>query len=182
MIPFIDLTNILTLVSTIGLGIPIIASEMTYPKCHKMGKLWGMVRQWAYRLASFVVVQTEMGRSFFSPEIKARTRVIPNPVIVPDNFKANSTKKPLKATKTLIAMGRLSTEKGFDLLLAAFAQVVKSCPDWKLDIWGEGDQRKKLENLREELGLTGKVNLRGITREPYDRMKESDLFILSSHF
>jgi GalNAc-alpha-(1->4)-GalNAc-alpha-(1->3)-diNAcBac-PP-undecaprenol alpha-1,4-N-acetyl-D-galactosaminyltransferase len=39
VIPFIDLTNILTLISTIGLATPVIAAEMTHPKYHKMGKL-----------------------------------------------------------------------------------------------------------------------------------------------
>jgi GalNAc-alpha-(1->4)-GalNAc-alpha-(1->3)-diNAcBac-PP-undecaprenol alpha-1,4-N-acetyl-D-galactosaminyltransferase len=186
VIPFIDLTNILTLISTIGLEIPVLVAEMTHPKYHKMGKLWGCVRAWIYRRASCVVVQTEIGLSFFSPEIQCRSKIIPNPVIapviVPENCSLDSHSKSLKDAKTLIAMGRLSTEKGFDLLLKAFVKVVSSCPDWKLIVWGEGDQRKKLEDLSEELGLKEKVSFPGITHKPYEKMKESDLFVLSSQF
>jgi|TARA_B100000809_G_scaffold88269_1_gene86652 glycosyltransferase involved in cell wall biosynthesis len=134
VIPFLDLTNILTVLSTIGLAIPVIAAERTHPKYHQMGKLWGGLRNWAYRRASCVVVQTEISLSFFSPEIQRRSRVIPNPVIALENCNIDSPTTTFKDTKTLIAIGRLSKEKGFDLLLMAFVKVVNSCPDWKLVI------------------------------------------------
>lgn len=182
VIPFVDLTNILTLISTMGLAVPVIASEMTHPQYHKMGKLWGFVREWAYRRARCVVVQTDVGLSFFSKNIQRRSRVIPNPVIVPENHNPDTSDNDFENTKTIIAMGRLSKEKGFDLLLRAFAVVADRCPEWKLVVWGEGDQREMLESLRKELALTEKVSLPGITRKPYEKMMESDLFVLSSHF
>jgi glycosyltransferase involved in cell wall biosynthesis len=83
-----------------------------------------------------VVVQTEIGLSFFPPEIQCRSKVIPNPIIAPEKCSLDSDSKGLKDTKTLITMGRLSNEKGFDLLLKAFVTVVSSCPDWKLVVWG----------------------------------------------
>ena len=81
-----------------------------------------------------MVVQTEISLSFFSPEIQRRSRVIPNPVIALENCNIDSPTTTFKDTKTLIAIGRLSKEKGFDLLLMAFVKVVNSCPDWKLVI------------------------------------------------
>jgi glycosyltransferase involved in cell wall biosynthesis len=92
------------------------------------------------------------------------------------------SKITVKPNNALIAMGRLSFEKGFDMLLVAFSKAVKNCNGWKLTIWGEGDQRENLEKLIEELDLTEMVKLPGVTRNPYGKMQESDLFVLSSRF
>ena len=182
IIPISDLTSILTLVSTFGLNIPVIVSEMVHPKFHVMGRFWGGLRELIYRCADFVVVQTEEGRSFFSPEIKRRSKVIPSPVLIPNDFNAKASAIFNTTTKTLIAMGRLSEQKGFDLLLNAFSRVAPDFPEWRLNIWGEGDQQAKLESMREELGLIEKVNFPGVTSDSYGEMKKSDLFVLSSRF
>jgi GalNAc-alpha-(1->4)-GalNAc-alpha-(1->3)-diNAcBac-PP-undecaprenol alpha-1,4-N-acetyl-D-galactosaminyltransferase len=182
IIPFGDLTGILTLVSIYGLNFSVMVSEAVHPKYHVMGRFWGGVREWVYRCAHFVVVQTEEGLSFFSPEIKRRSRVIPSPVLIPNDTNSDDSAKSMTTPKTLMAMGRLNEQKGFDLLLNAFARVSPNFPEWMLNIWGEGDQRGKLEFMRDELGLAGKVNFPGITSDSYGEMKKSDLFVLSSRF
>lgn len=52
---------------------------------------------------------------------------------------------PTQATKTVLSVGRLRHEKGFDLLIQAWQQVVKQYPDWQLKIIGSGEQAQQLK-------------------------------------
>ncbi len=78
------------------------------------------------------------------------------------------------------AVGRLSAEKGFDLLIRATGRLLRAGRDVELWVAGEGDERPKLEALIQELGLGERVKLLGYrndTREVYHAL---DLFVLSS--
>jgi glycosyltransferase involved in cell wall biosynthesis len=80
----------------------------------------------------------------------------------------------------VIAAGRLTLQKGFDRLIAAFAQVAERHPRWTLRICGDGPQRASLARQIMELGLSNNVFLLG----PVDRldlqMCSASLFVLSS--
>jgi glycosyltransferase involved in cell wall biosynthesis len=82
--------------------------------------------------------------------------------------------------KQLMAMGRLSHEKGFDLLLQAFARLAPHHPDWDLTIWGEGALKEQLMQQRDDLALTDRVSIPGPTRSPREQLAASDIFVLSS--
>ncbi len=73
-------------------------------------------------------------------------------------------------------------QKGFDLLIEAFARVAPSFPDWELTIHGEGDSRAGLEAARDRLGLTDRVQLPGPTRDLPSALTTADLFVLSSRY
>jgi glycosyltransferase involved in cell wall biosynthesis len=84
-------------------------------------------------------------------------------------------------TPRLIAIGRLTPQKNFPLLLRGFARLVKQHPA-RLVILGEGEQRSSLETLIEELGLSELVELPGFVSNPYAWLSQADLFVLSSRF
>jgi glycosyltransferase involved in cell wall biosynthesis len=83
---------------------------------------------------------------------------------------------------TVVAAGRLTGQKGFDLLLRAWARVAPEAPGWQLRIYGRGPQHKDLEVLIDELGLDGRAHLMGATREIGKAMAGASLFALSSRF
>ncbi len=80
------------------------------------------------------------------------------------------------------AVGRLTRQKGFDLLIEAFARIATRHPEWKLVIWGEGDDRKSLEALRDALDLRDRVELPGVTQRPGLWVETADVFVLSSRY
>jgi GalNAc-alpha-(1->4)-GalNAc-alpha-(1->3)-diNAcBac-PP-undecaprenol alpha-1,4-N-acetyl-D-galactosaminyltransferase len=178
VVSFIGLMNILTLVATIGSKIPVIISERENPEFSIMGKFWSLLRQRIYKRSAHLVVQTRAVLTQFSSSIQENSRIIPNPVLVP-NYKGPDLRLETNS-KTLMAMGRLSKEKGFDLLLKAFSPLAKKFPDWMLEIWGEGAQRETLESLRDELGLQDRVRFPGLAKEHYRTMLCADIFVLSS--
>jgi glycosyltransferase involved in cell wall biosynthesis len=78
------------------------------------------------------------------------------------------------------AVGRLSAEKGFDLLVRAVAQLVCEGLDVGLLIAGEGDERGHLEALIEELGLRERVTLLGYCSDTRELYQALDVYVLSS--
>ena len=83
-------------------------------------------------------------------------------------------------SKTVVAAGRLSRIKGFDLLIAAWADVAAVHPDWQLQIWGEGGLRQELTQQIADLGLTGQVRLMGFSNQLFTEMSKASIFVLSS--
>lgn len=77
----------------------------------------------------------------------------------------------------IVAVGRLSPQKGFDILIQAMARVPGA---WSLEIWGDGTQRSALDELIAGLDLQDRVHLRGYTPDPFSVMRNADLFVLSS--
>lgn len=110
----------------------------------------------------------------------------PNPVITKETELAaqQPPKHPWlidKSMPTVIAVGRLSYQKGFDMLLDAFSDVQKKIPS-RLIIFGEGELREELEQQVSELGLSDNVSLPGYSDNIIAEMKAADLYVLSSRF
>lgn len=89
--------------------------------------------------------------------------------------------KSIESKPILLSVGRLEYQKGFDLLLKAFAKVKKEGLEGTLVILGEGSMRKYLEDMVSDLNLKDDVILPGFVN-PYPIMANSDVFILSSRY
>ena len=79
-----------------------------------------------------------------------------------------------------MGLGRLTPEKGFDLLIEAFAKLSDTWPTARLVIWGEGGERERLERIRASHDLAGRVELPGETRVPEQVLESATVFVLSS--
>ena len=181
VVSFMDQTNVLVLLATRALRLPVVVAEHSDPAQQRLSWSWEKLRRLIYPQADAIVMLSDAAKSYFPPHIQERVRVVPNPVVV-DRVVAGRPSDPPPVGPTLIAVGRLSQEKGFDLLLEAFALVAPSHPAWRLTIWGEGTLRGDLERLRDDLGLRERVALPGATGEIHQRMEEADLFVLSSRY
>jgi len=80
------------------------------------------------------------------------------------------------------AVGRLETQKRFDILLQAFAQVRSARPQLRLFIVGEGGERMKVEDMIARLGLKNSCNLLGHRTDIVDLHHAFDLFVQSSDY
>jgi len=112
--------------------------------------------------------------------------VIYNPIITPDIQvkKDEALEDPWFGNNqppVVLAIGRLTNQKGFDILLRAFAQV-RSQRIAHLLILGEGEERPSLISLIKELGLDKDVRLPGFISNPYHYMANASLFVLSSRW
>ena len=125
------------------------------------------------KLDQFVVL-TEEDRSAW-PELK-------NICVIPDPLSFSPQRVSSLADKRVIAVGRYVYQKGFDLLLKAWAQVEKDFPDWELSIFGEGD-RTPYVKLMEGLGIHPEnCHLETRSSDIENEYCHSSLFVFSSRF
>ncbi|HUI41942.1 MAG TPA: glycosyltransferase [Terriglobia bacterium] len=82
----------------------------------------------------------------------------------------------------LLASGRLTFMKGFDLLLEAMSRVVREFPAADLTILGRGPLEGELKALAERLHLSDRVRFPGYQLNPYPWVKHADMFVLSSRY
>lgn len=123
-------------------------------------------------------VKQDLVRHFSIPS--DRITVVPNPVNLERIRRLGAEHVAIEAGIPLIvAVGRLVQVKGFDLLIRAFAKVLRSLSA-KLLIIGEGDERAALEALINELHLTDRVTLAGTQANPWKYMARADVVALAS--
>ncbi|MEV6632051.1 glycosyltransferase family 4 protein [Actinoplanes sp. NPDC051470] len=84
--------------------------------------------------------------------------------------------------KVVVAAGRFSRQKGFDLLVEAWAAVHAKHPEWRLAIFGNGPDREKLIARAEELEMSDSVRMPGITRKLDQELAAASIYVLSSRF
>jgi glycosyltransferase involved in cell wall biosynthesis len=168
--------NAITLAATIGLGVPVIACERNNPERQQAHPGWNAALRLLYRRAAAIVCQTEASRRCLPRGVRDRAVVIPNPV---EPFAIRPADPP---PPRLVAVGRLTHQKGFDLLIEAYARVAARHPAWRLDIWGEGEDRDRLRRLVDQFGMADRIVLRGLSAVPGGWLAEAGALVLSSRY
>ncbi len=181
VVSFIDKTNVLVLLATFGLGVPVVVSEQIDPRKHSVGMVAAALRRVLYPSACAVVVLTA-GMSQWARRIvkKEAIYVVPSPIS--EQFLGSRKSNGSSTLHTVVAMGRMEPQKGFDRLLTAFAKCAQRHPEWTLRIVGEGTERPRLHALTVRLGLESRIRLDTVTKEPEKVLRDSDLFVLSSRY
>lgn len=110
--------------------------------------------------------------------------VLHNPLDRDSILKLSETPCPLEKTgiPTVCAVGRLNSEKNFEMLLRAHANVRKKGIAHRVCIVGEGPEREKLEALIESLDIKDTAILAGYQSNPYPYIKNADFLALSSFY
>lgn len=103
-------------------------------------------------------------------------RVIPNAA----NFIADSYSD--SSAKRVIAVGRLDYQKSFDRLILVWEKVHEKMPDWRLDIFGQGEWKEMLQQMIDERGLQDVVKLNAPTKNIGREYAESSMLVMSSHY
>lgn len=130
-----------------------------------------------FRKADGVILQTKQCFDFFPEAIKNKAVILKNPVsqsFFRERFEG-------ERENTITAVGRIDENKNHEMLIRAFAQIVDDYPDYKLIIYGEGELRKKLIGLVEELDLEEQISLPGATKEVAEAIYKTGVFVLSSN-
>ncbi|MFL5639232.1 MAG: glycosyltransferase family 4 protein, partial [Gemmatimonadaceae bacterium] len=190
VISFMTSTNVLALIAARKERVPVVVSERADPRYYPIQSAWAGLRRLTYPWASAIVVQTpEVGqwaKGFVRPEA---VKVIPNFVVAPaDGFRrygepiAIDAANARPAVRQVMGMGRLDDQKGFDLLIRAFAMCRKGRPGWQLTILGEGVRRAEFEALARKLDVASHVRFLGRVEDPTRYLREADLFVLSSRY
>lgn len=154
------------------------------------GALLQRLTPWVYRRADALITVSEGLRDEAVDDFGAardKVHVIPNSVAV-ETIRAGAAQPEPHPwlddpeITTLIAIGRLTAQKNYPVLLSAYAQLAARHPQTRLLILGEGELRADLEARVEQLGLSDRVELAGSRPNPFGYLARADVFLSSSDF
>jgi glycosyltransferase involved in cell wall biosynthesis len=153
------------------------------------GRALRVAMRLAYRRADAVIAVSRGVASSLRSELglpAERIRIVANPVLTP-RLRAGAQELPQHpwlvdgGPPVVLGVGRLARQKGFDVLLRAFARVRERRPA-RLLVLGEGERRADLEALAGELGVADDVALPGFAANPFAAMSRCAVFVLSSRW
>lgn len=147
-----------------------VSNDVTRPRAR-------LTRRIASQMAALIVTLTESDKELYAALYAPSGTVarIPNIVLSPEPGVAVRRKE-------ILAMGRLSREKGFDLLLAAWSSAAPRLPGWSLRIVGDGKMREELVQLAHSLGIASQVTFAPFSDDPFSLYSQCGIFVLSSRF
>ena len=173
---FLTESNVLTILAAVGTGANVAVGERVHPALYTaLPRSWRWLRRLLYARANTVAAQTEDAAQWLRRYCRTPVFVVPN--ALRDLPPATDEKSDL-----ILAVGRLAHQKGFDLLLRAFAQIAARFPGWRLAIVGEGEDRGSLTRLSEELRVADRVELVGQSSDVDSWMARAGLVVQPSRF
>ncbi|WP_261664946.1 glycosyltransferase family 4 protein [Deinococcus sp. Marseille-Q6407] len=139
------------------------------------GRVAQGLRRLTYPLLDEVVVLTEAEQRVFHERLGLKVQVIPNQLpLLP-------AQPATLAEKRLLAVGRYSDPKGFDRLLPAIIPLMRDFPDWRLDLFGKGEQEEDLKQQITQSGLSN-IGLHSPTADVEREYLSSSVYLLPSRF
>ena len=170
-------TSLYGIVCTTGVSTLCIGSERANPYVQDANRITTFLRRFTAARCDGFVCQTVRARSFYSRAAQKKIAVIPNAVFNPLVYE---TSVPNIRDKVIAGCGRLDHNKGFDVLLDAFAIVHAAYPQYALRIFGEGESRGELTAQAQRLHLSSCVDLPGSDPRAILSVAHASVFVLSS--
>lgn len=179
ILSFLTYTNLLSVINNriSRVKYPVVVSERCDPR--KRSKLLIKLCNIVYPLADCIVCQSKVIQDYFlNKNPKSVTKVIPNPV----NEECINKEEIIKRRKLIVAVGRLSNQKNYDLLIDAFSDIANEYSEYRLEIYGEGPERERLQKKINRLGLNDRIQLMGTKTNVMKHIADAQLFVMSSNF
>lgn len=168
----------------------VIRSDNYFYTFSHLGKL---IIRMTYPFADVMIAQTqEMKDEFVRHKVMAESKIcaLENPVdkeTIEGKLKDAVSPYPDDGRKHIVAVGRFAYQKGYDLLVEAFAQVRAKRDDCELYIVGAYTEKwkpeyEKVVKMAGQLGLSDYIHYAGYQDNPYRYVKYADCFVLSSRW
>jgi glycosyltransferase involved in cell wall biosynthesis len=125
-----------------------------------------------------ITVLTDTDRRAYEGALGGAGRV----VCIPNGVPASERPPSDLSNPVAIAAGRLTPQKGFDLLVSAYAQVAREQPEWTLKICGHGPLRHSLMAIAEECGVANRLVLPRHVPDMESELQQASIFVLSSRW
>jgi glycosyltransferase involved in cell wall biosynthesis len=157
-------------------GIPVIGMSHESYAASMASSRGGRVKKLYANLPRFVALTEQDARDWTTKGGMNNAAAIPNPLPIAATGGADPE------AHVCVGLGRLSQEKGFDLLLEAWSYVVAARPetDWRLRIYGDGPDRAALEAQARLLGITSSVSFEGPTSKVPEVLRAGSVFVSAS--
>ncbi len=148
------------LVSSVLLGVKRICSERNSLTLYRHVR----AKKWNSNFASLffsdaITVQFPSYIKQYPSLIQKNIKVVHNPVFPIEHTEA------VPRQPVILSVGRLATQKRFDLLIEAFQKIASNWPEWRLVLIGDGPLQSELESIIKKLNLSGKVDILPVSNQ-----------------
>ena len=176
IVSFLGKNNVMAILTTIGLGIPVLVSVRSDPAREYASSQLRFSMRSAYPRAAGVILQTQDAINYFPHNIREKCVILPNPL------NPEFIRPPYEGEreKTIVAVGSLDRNKNHAMLIKAFASLRLRHPDYKLILYGEGAEHRHLDTLVASLKLKDSVQIAGKIDGIADAIYQAGCFVLPS--
>ena len=180
----LPLATVATRLAHVGAMTVIRETESRPAEQFQQSLLPRLLNRWAFRLAKRYIAPADATKHYLVQRYHLSAKqicVINNPVNIQEvrDLAGTSGENPRDKLR-LIGVGRLTYQKGFDLLIRALSEVQGFA--WKLRIVGNGPLEDDLKDQARRCGLEEQIEFMGFQENPYPLMRSSDLLVLSSRW
>lgn len=179
VLSFLTYSNLLAVITHLLFvrNVPVVISERSDPL--KRGNIIKKICEFIYPKADCLVCQSKrVGNYFRKLDGKTNIKVIPNPV----NLECVAQTVPEKRRKAIIAVGRLSTQKNYDLLIEGFQEIKSDYSDYIVEIYGQGPEYDNLNQKIKGLHLENNIFLMGIKSNVMQSVNDAKLYVMTSDY
>ncbi len=167
--------NMQVCIANIGIKNKLIISERNDPNVK--GNNYKHIRNALYRFADVLVCQTNDAKNYFPKSIQKKSVIILNPLKkdLPVPWKG-------EREKVIVNFCRLEKQKNIELLINAFEIVQEKYKDYKLHIFGEGEEKNNLLKIIKNKKLEKKVYIYPFDNNIHEKIRKYSLFVSSSDY
>lgn len=176
-----SISCVFTVPALIGLGIKHICWEHFNLKVNLNSRFRDLGRWMAAKWCDHIVTLTERDKGFWIEKYKidSKDKVIsisnPNTADLQENI-------PSLEHKNILTVGRLTHQKGYDLLIEAWAKIAHSLPEWKITIVGIGEDEQMLKKMAKDNNVQDSIHFVGQQKNMDFFYREASFFCMSSRF
>ena len=172
--------NTINMLACYGKDTKSVVCERNDP--YSRGKILQILKP-LFKMADGAVFQLSGAREYYN-NIKVPVAIIPNPIVSKTDIRCKSYDK---RKRVIAAHGRIEiVQKRQDVLIDAFAMLVREHPDYQLQIFGSQwpgtNDEARLKEQISKLGLEGKALLMGVSKNPQQDIKDAMMWVSTSDF
>lgn len=172
------------IVLSVGHNISIMLPFITHKNCRTYAceHIAFDTIPYIYRLIIYKVYPHLSGVIVLSNNAKYKMNgVNQNIIVIPNCLTFNPTTTTTLDNKSIIMVGRISKEKGYDRLIPIAEGLKREISDWHINIYGDGPDRENIQNQIEEKNLSDFVTLHGLEERIFEKYPKNDILILTSY-
>lgn len=136
-------------------------------------------RKLAAKYADAIVVITKEDKGYYEKNLKIKKKIeqIYNPITIKNDDGSYNTN-----SRTILSVGRITKQKGFDMLVDVAKEVFEKHSDWNWIIIGDGEDKAIIENKIKEYGLTNNISIISNVKNIEDYYRESAMYVMTSRY
>ncbi|HCM9403285.1 group 1 glycosyl transferase [Acinetobacter baumannii] len=174
-----SISCVFTVPACVGLKINHICWEHFNLRVNLNSRFRDLGRWMAAKWCNTIVTLTERDKSFWDGRFNLSNKVVAIPNPSPYEFQKNT---PSLDYKIILCVGRLTYQKGFDLLIDSWSKVAHKLPGWKIIIVGTGEDEVKLKKMTKDYQVSETIIFAGQQKNMDQFYRKASLFCMSSRF